>query len=929
MRTIIAGSRTISDEKMLYRAVCECGWQVTTVISGGARGADKLGERFAEEVFAPLEVFPADWSRGINAGFERNAHMASIADAAIVLWDGVSKGSQHMIQTMRSLGKPVYVMSSPQALEGLHQTPAEDLPPVRGIFWDDHSERANLLEDMGRLTSTPAHKLPLLTKIQNVGLTHSTVLADLDFEVYSEAGYYFDAAAKNGLGQWRIIPGAPKGCSSGLSAVGAVNYAAHPTTEVLMMAYDLKDGMGSRLWLPGMPPPLDLFAYIERGGLVAAWNSSFEYWTWKYVCTCRMGWPELPFWQLRDDMAKAMAFGLPAKLEYAGTALDSDEQKDKDGMRLINKFSKPQNPLKSKPNRMRIFVQDEPVDGPKFCGYNVQDIVSEASIAALCPDLSTHEEQVWLCDQAINVRGIQIDLEAVDAFIELVEQAQVRYRTELQQITDNVVMAESKAKDMRLWCNERGAGLSCLDEDAVDAELEREDLAPNVRRVLEIRQLLSSAAVKKLFTMRLKTGPDGRMHDVFSYCGAQKTSRWAGRDIQPQNLPAKSLKVAKCRCCGHIKLAIAGQCVYCGDLIQGQDPHPWDDEAVNEVIRVAKQGDLDTFQEHWGDPLTAISACIRGLLTCAPCNDLICSDFSAIEAVVLAFMSGCQWRIDVFNTHGKIYEMSAAKISGIPFEEIMASAGYLDTTSPEWWDAIVEGVHHHLRKTIGKVAELASGYHGWIGAWCNFGADKFMNNDEMKKAILKWREDSPEIVEFWGGQYRRTGYRQTKPELYGVEGCAIAAVLNPGTVYQFRELQFGVKDNILFVRLPSGRSMTYHEPELYDTTDPLGIAIKQLTFMGVCPKSKKWVRRDTYGGRMTENIIQAVARDIQANGIVQLEKAGYSVVIHVHDEIISEVKQGTGSVEHFESIMSTMPDWCAHWPVKAKGGWRGMRYKKD
>lgn len=927
MRTIIAGGRNIFDAQETYAAIKSCPWKVTLVISGTAKGPDTHGVLFAKEQGIPFEEYPADWKAfPEDAGTIRNGRMEGVAEAAIVIWDGMSSGSGDMIRKMEAAGKPVHthivrVTTASKAWRGITM----DSAGVARTSDDAWGDASGLI---------PAHMLPHDTKIQNVGLTVSTVLADIDFEMYSEAGYYFDAAAKDGLGQWRIVPGAPASCSSGLAAVGGVNYAAHPTTEVLMMAYDLKDGVGSRLWLPWMPLPLDLFAYIERGGLISAWNTSFEYWIWKFICEERMGWPPLPFWQLRDDMAKAQAFGLPGALKNAGIAVKAEEQKQDDGLKLINKFSKPQNPLKSKPNRMRTFVADEPVDGPKFCGYNVQDIVSEASIAAMCPDLSTHEEQVWLCDQAINVRGIQIDLDAVDAFIELVHQAQDKYRAELQQITHNSatgkpdVLTESKAADMRKWCNDRGADLSCLDEEAVDAELERDDLAPMVRRVLEIRQLLSSAAVKKLFTMKLKTGPDGRMHNVFTYCGAQKTSRWAGRDIQPQNLPAKSLKVAKCRACGHIKLS-TGQCTFCGDVIEGQDPHPWDDEAVNEVIRVAKLGDLDTFVEYWGDPLTAISACIRGLLTCAPGNDLICSDFSAIEAVVIAFMSGCQWRIDVFNTHGKIYEMSAANISGIPFEEIMASAGFTDTTSPGWWNAIVEGVHHHLRKTIGKVAELASAYQGWIGAWCNFGADKFMNNDEMKKAILKWRADSPEIVEFWGGQYRRTGYRQTKPELYGVEGCAIAAVSNPGTVYQFRDLQFGVKDNILFVRLPSGRSMTYHEPELYDTTDPLSIAVKQLTFMGVCPKSKKWVRRDTYGGRMTENIIQAIARDIQANSIVQLEKAGYSVVIHVHDEIISEVKQGTGSIEHFESIMSTMPGWCAHWPVKAKGGWRGFRYKKD
>lgn len=766
--------------------------------------------------------------------------------------------------------------------------------------------------------------LSLGTRI-NTGLSYSTVHADIDFETYSEAGMYFDPTPMKSFphGKWRIVPGAPKGCSSGLAAVGVVNYAAHPSTEVLSIAYDLKDGLGPRLWLPGMPPPQDLIEFVANGELVAAWNASFEYWVWLFVCNKRMGWGELPFWQLRCDMAKAQAFGLPGKLENAGPAIESPQLKGTEGMRLINKFSKPQNPLKTKPDRRRIFMTDEPEDGPKFIQYNIQDIVSEASIAALVPDLSETELAVWLYDQTINVRGVQIDITAVENFISIIEQAQDKYRTELMQLTGGTVKTESEAAKIRGWMSTKGVVIESLDEDTVTTTLEKLRNNPppilgttKIIRVLEIRQLLSSAAVKKLFSMKLKSSEAGRMHNIFTYCGAQKTARWAGRDIQPQNFPSAGIKMAACRACGAVNWHKADKCSDCGDFVEGFDSHEWDEKGVEAVLRTASYKNLSLFENRWGSPLAAISACLRGMLTCAQGNELLCSDFSAIEAVVLAMMSRCQWRIDVFNTHGKIYEMGASKISGIPFEEILA---HKQNT----------GEHHPLRKTIGKVSELASGYQGWIGAWKNFGADKFMSDDEMKKAILKWRADSPEIVEFWGGQYRRTGYRQTTPELYGVEGCAIAAVMNPGQAFEHNGIQFGVKDDILYIQLPSGRSLTYHEPVLFDTTDPLGIPIKQLTFMGVHPTSKKWVRRDTYGGRLTENIVQAVARDIQASSIMLLEQANYSVVLHVHDEIISEVKEGTGSIEEFESIMSTMPAWAADWPIKATGGWRGKRYKKD
>lgn len=770
-----------------------------------------------------------------------------------------------------------------------------------------------------------AHTLPHGTVIQNVGTGVSTVLADLDFETYSEAGYVFDETKR----KWRKVDGAAKGATSGLAVVGVVNYVAHPTAEILSMAYDLKDGGGSRLWMPGMPFPQDLLNYVAQGGLIAAWNSFFEYWVWEYLCHRAMGWPALPFWQLRDDMVKAQAFGLPGMLAKAGTAISAPIQKQDDGKRLLNKFSIPQNPLKALPDRRRIWLKDEPEDAGKLYQYNIGDIQSEAAVSALVPDLSEYELGIWLYDQAINVRGVQIDVNAVRDFIALVHLAQAKYRAELVDITDEAVKTESKVADMKVWAATHGVTWLTIDKDHIQGVIDGCPDGSPVRRVLQIRQILGSAAIKKLFAMDLKTGPNGRMNGIFSYCGAPKTGRWAGRDIQPQNFPAKGVDVAQCHACGGIVWAKAVECFHCGDFVEGFKKHDWDEDGVDAIIKCAQHRDLDMFEQHFGSCYDAISACLRGLLTCAPGNDLICSDFSAIEAVVLAMLSGCQWRIDVFNTHGKIYEQSAANVAGIPFEEMMAHAGYHDLTIPNWWEVKQTGPDHKLRKTLGKVCELASGYQGWIGAWKNFGADKFMNDAEIKKAILKWRDDSPEIVEFWGGQYRRTGYRQTRPEFYGVEGCAVAAVINPGTVYSHGELQFGVKNDVLYIRLPSGRSLTYHEPRLHDSCDPLGVDIKQLTFMGVDPTSKQWVRRDTYGGRLTENIIQGVARDIQANSIALLEQAGYSVVLHVHDEIISEVREGSGSIDEFERIMSTMPDWAADWPVRAKGGWRGKRYKKD
>ena len=327
----------------------------------------------------------------------------------------------------------------------------------------------------------------------------------------------------------------------------------------------------------------------------------------------------------------------------------------------------------------------------------------------------------------------------------------------------------------------------------------------------------------------------------------------------------------------------------------------WNHEAEEFALNIARAGSLELMDCYFDAPMPAISGALRSLFTAAPGHDLVCSDYSSIEAVVLAEIAGEEWRREVFRTHGRIYEVSAARITGIPF----------DPSSKE----------RHPKRKLGKVAELASGYGGFIGSWKAFGASEFMNDEEIKQAVLAWRSASPRIVALWGGQ--RDGFS-------GIEGAAIRAVQAPGSEYDYRGISFVVERGVLMMRLLSGRRIAYHAPELKPSTRRYGEL--SLSFMGwnTNPKNgaKGWVRMDTYGPRLVENIVQATARDIQRHGIVNLERAGYPIVLHVYDENVAEVKEGVGSVEEFESIMSAMPPWCADWPVLARGGWRGKRYRK-
>lgn len=817
---------------------------------------------------------------------------------------------------------------------------------------------------MGRVISITA--TPLAGFRMPVGRGYSTVLPDMDFETYSEAGYYFDEEAN----RWRSIVSSPP---HGLGAVGASVYTEHPSAEVLCLSYDFKDGVGARLWIPGMEAPWALFDHFARGGIMEAWNSSFEWYVWNNICHKRMGWPALNYLSLRCAMSKNRAFSRPGALKSAGEVAGVQDMKIADGARLITKFCKPHKPTKKDPRR-RIRPEEDP-EGWKLYEYCIGDIKTESQVSELTPDLSPMELELWQLDQAINFRGVYIDPAALEACVSIVEQATVKYTAELVQITGGTVKTASELQKMKGWLGGRGLFVSSLDMEHVEEELKKSHLPPDVRRVLEIRQTLGSASVKKVFAILRRLSADGRLRDLFAFHKAH-TGRFAGQGPQPQNLPKSGPKIYRCggKDCRRFYTVQRPRCPWCGaDGAYFSNAAEWGLGAAEDALAVIATRDLATVEHYFGDSIDAVSGCLRGLFSAAPGHELICSDYSAIEAVVLACVAGEQWRIDVFNTHGKIYEASASMITGIPLQEFM---DYKKRT----------GDHHPMRNKIGKYAELASGYQGWLGAWKNFGADKHLSDDEIKDAVRKWRDASPAIVALWAG----------------LEGAATSAVQSPGDCFQYRGIAYGVCDDVLYCQLPSGRCLSYHEPRIlpkekivYDDgekflnnetlqemfsfgkiraleeiaipvvngeqyaasfdnitismqngslrlTTPNGVLAFagarvqtdwNLTYMGENSDYKRgpkgWMRLETYGGKLAENVVQGAACDVLTFGMMNLEKAGYPIVLHVHDEDVSEVPIGFGSIEEYEAIMSTMPPWAQGWPIKASGGWRGQRYRKD
>lgn len=819
----------------------------------------------------------------------------------------------------------------------------------------------------------------------HAGLGYTTILPDFDFETYSEAGYVWNEGPR----KWICLPNASQG-KKGLVIVGAQVYAEHSTTDILCLYYDLKDGMGRRMWKPGMAPPYDLHAHVLMGGLLEAWNSSFEWRIWNWVGVRRYGWPPLPLHLLRCAMAKSRAHALPGGLGPCGTVLRLQYPKLAEGDRLIKKFSVPQNPT-AKRKGTRIFMADEPMDGPAMLAYNERDIVTEAEASARIPDLSEEELANWLMDQEINTRGVQMDRDGIANCIAIVEQAHAHYDAELAQITGGLVLKSSELPALQAWLRTQGTVLpnmkkatleAALAEDraisperralhaqykwaireamAADDSVDEEDMpgdeslagpvpmTPTARRALEIRQLIGSAAVKKLFAMSNCLNVDGRMFDLFSYYGAH-TGRTTGNGAQPTNLPKSGPDVIHCLYltpdasahgyekllrsgwtdaqlvqhghafgCGRFYGSHAQSCPWCGGgRPAAAQKREWSWRAAQDALLVISTRQLAQVEHYFGNAVATVSGCLRGLFIAGPGMELICSDYSAIEAVVLAMLAKVQWRIDVFRTHGKIYETSGALIGKVSVEDVLAHKK-------------LTGQHHPLRAK-GKVAELALGFGGWIGSMIAFGADAYMTEEEMKETILAWRAASPEIPEFWGGQWRRTRAGWI-PELFGVEGAFVNALLHPGQQFDYNGFKFLLHGEVLYLTLLSGRHMKYHKPYL-TKIEKYGRWQYEIHYEGWNTNPKNgatgWIRRNTYGGRLTENIVQATARDIQWHGMRNLRAAGYPIVLHVYDEDIAEVPVGFGSVEQFEAIMSTMPVWAQGWPIKAQGGWTGDRYRKD
>lgn len=747
-----------------------------------------------------------------------------------------------------------------------------------------------------------------------------------DFETYSEAGFVWvgpGADPKKPAGFWTSLPNAPQG-KKGLPLVGSSVYTEHESAEVLTLSYDV--GAGKRRWRPGLPLPVDLFQYLQQGGTIEAHNAMFERLVWENICIPKYGFPPLNPYQLRCSMATARTNNLPGALDNLGDVLAVAVKKDKDGKRLLDKFSKPRNPTKADPRR-RILPSDEPDEAERLYAYCDTDVEAEQHCAARMDPITPAELQFWFIDQEINHRGLGVDRPAIRDCIAVLEEAVAQYGRECVEITGGI--QPGQLAEIRGWLSGQGVHLPDMQADTIEDALTWPHVVGNARRVLQIRSLIGSASVKKLYAMEYQASRDDRLRNLIVHHGA-RTGRPTGEGPQPLNLPKAGPPLVWCGACNRPHKVDIDACPWCGVPCPPiERKGRWQADMVPHVLEIMASRSLGLVEWFFGDALLAIQGCVRGLFVAAPGHDLIASDYSAIEAVVAAMVCGEQWRIDTMREGCDIYLASASKITGVPYEQYTAYSAE-------------HGEHHPDRQKVGKIAELALGYGGWEGAWRAFDPDESTKSTgEIESVIRAWRAASPQIVAMWGGQRIRTHVGWVD-ELYGIEGAVIRAIMNPGT-YQTPNppsdgsvqpfpvvIGFYVRDDILRMVLPSGREIKYHEPRLEPSAKRPGQwAISYMTWNSN-PKygALGWVRMATWGSRIFENADQAISHDILRYAITNLRAAGYPTVLHVYDEIVVEVPHGLSSVEEVERIMSTMPPYATGWPVRAAGGWRGRRYRK-
>ena len=644
-----------------------------------------------------------------------------------------------------------------------------------------------------------------------------------------------------------------------IAKAGAQKYTQSPDFEILLFAYsldgapveiiDLAQGETLPRWLTAaLTDP----AYTKH-----AYNAAFE-----IGCLSKfMG--SLPLDQWRCTMLHGLYCGYPAGLEATGQALGlpDDKKKLSTGKFLIRYFCIPCTPSKTNGGRTRNLPHHDPARWQLFKEYCIGDVVTEMEILRCLSNFPVPAEvqKQWETDLTINTRGVAVDMDLVHGALYLGE-------TTRQQLTEEAVQLSeldnpNSLKQLTRWMEgELGEGLTDLRKDTVSRLLDGSIASDTARRMLEIRQELGKTSTKKYDAIEAAVCADGRVRGLLQFYGANRTGRWAGRLVQVQNLPRTYT-----------------------------EPLP----LARELI---KRKETTKLRMLYGSVPDTLSQMIRTSFIASPGRVLLDADFSSIEARVISWLAGEHWRLEVFKTHGKIYEASASQMFGVPIE------------------LIKKGNPEYALRQRGKVAELALGYQGGTGALIAMGAlDMGLTEEELPEIVQRWRDANKRIRDLW----------------YAMESAAVS-VIQSGTrasvnnILLAREVDSGNNLDFLTVRLPSGRKLYYVNPSM-------GVnqwGNPSIIYKGMDQTTKKWKQVETYGGKIVENCVQAIARDCLAEAIERLEGLGYKIVFHVHDEVVIECTPDRADLDCVAAIMSQPLPWAPDLPLDADG-WIGNFYKKD
>lgn len=645
-----------------------------------------------------------------------------------------------------------------------------------------------------------------------------------------------------------------------IAKAGAQKYIASPDFEILLFAYSLNGAppvccdiaQGEHL------PDWVLDALCDPQCLKHAYNAAFE-----WGCLSKFMGRQLPPEQWRCTMFHGLYAGYPAGLDAAGRALGLPEDKRKlsTGKALIRYFCVPCTPTKSNGGRRRNLPNHDPARWELFKEYNAQDVTTEMEIERRLSLITVPDwlQRQWETDLLINARGVAVDMEMVNGALEI--GATVRERLTQEAVRISGLSNPNSVQQLSAWLEqETGEEVTDLRKDTVAKMIAQAPDIPEVQRMLEIRQELGKTSTKKYDAIEQAVCPDGRVRGLLQFYGANRTGRWAGRLVQVQNLPrtyTQPLELAR---------------------------------------NLVKQRKLDNLRLIYGSVPDTLSQLIRTAFVASDGNVLIDADFSAIEARVISWLAGEQWRLEVFKTHGKIYEASASQMFGVPIERIK------------------KGNPEYALRQKGKVAELALGYQGGAGALINMGAlDMGIPEDDLPDIVQRWRDTNKRICDLW--------YKMNSA---AVEAISTGYSVGVGRLLVSCEYDAAHEVEYLTVLLPSGRKLYYNSPQIGENK----WGGPSISYMGMDQTTKKWKRIETYGGKLVENCVQAVARDCLAQAIENLEAKGLPVVFHIHDEVVIDCRADTATLEDIVDIMSRPIPWAPGLPLNADG-WVGGFFKKD